>query len=40
MDEKHGTNFLKQFDEQFRKDYLEAVAGSSDEEGQRLDGAE
>jgi hypothetical protein len=32
MDAKHGTNFLKQFDEQFRKDYLEAVRQSTDSE--------
>ena len=31
MDEKHGTNFLKQFDEQFRKDYLEAVQPDEEE---------
>lgn len=27
MDEKHGTNFLEQFDEQFRKDLRDVYGG-------------
>lgn len=41
MDSKHGTNFLKQFDEQFRKDYLNAIREPSDtEEELKMDDAQ